>query len=169
MQRHLKLVAAGGWDDAQNVEAAGWRASSGQAPKITPRNRHDVPLLAHRHGSGGRRKAGVGPGLHFDETQDVLIPSDQIDFAAIMGNAEIRRHESVAQALQMKERLGLAALAQSEMLGSAGTASAAKPAQRADDELSEPCHADSNPVAAVTLVFHCRPACDCGHATVVSR
>ena len=47
-----------------------------------------------------------------------LIPADQVDFAAIMRNAEIRRHESVAQTLQIEERLGLAAFAQSEMLRS---------------------------------------------------
>jgi len=169
VQRHLELPTAGGRNNAQDVEAARRRASTGQTPKVAPRDRYDVPLLTLRHRSGWRREAGVSSGLYFDETQNAFVPANQIDFAAIVRNPKVCGHESISQILQIEKRLGFTAFAQGQMLRSSRAATAAEPSQSANHELGEPCHKISDAIAAVTLIFLRGIACDDGHATLVGH
>ena len=51
------------------------------------------------------------PSFHLDKTQDVLVPADKIEFAAMIGGAVVARNDGVAPPAQIKISVFLAASA----------------------------------------------------------
>ncbi len=65
------------------------------------------------------RKTCIGPRLHLDKAQNILVPADEIDFSTIVRDPEIRGDDSIAQLLQIEERFRFAMFAQNKVIGRA--------------------------------------------------
>lgn len=59
-------------------------------------------LLLRCHRSRWRGKAVVGPRLHLDEAQNIVVPTDQVNLSAVVGRAVIRGDEAIAQPPQVE-------------------------------------------------------------------
>jgi len=71
-------------------------------------------LVPINRGFGGLHIAGSA-GLDFDKTQDVLVPADQVDFAAPVGRAKIPGNHHISQLPQMEIGVFLASAAGAEV------------------------------------------------------
>jgi hypothetical protein len=61
------------------------------------------------YGGFGRLDVMRRPSFHFDKTQDVPIPADKIEFAAIMRGAVVAGDDRIAPPAQVKIRVSFAA------------------------------------------------------------
>src|SRR5580700_3416451 len=84
-------------------------------PEITLRDRKDMLLFLARDSGGWRREAVVRARLHFDETEHLAVPSDQVNLSTVVRHAEICSNHAIAEALQIEVGLGFASLAELEM------------------------------------------------------
>ena len=84
-------------------------------PQITLRDRKDVLLFLARDCGRWRREAVVRARLHFDETEHIAVPSDQVDLSSVVRHAEIGSHHAIAELLQIEVSLSFASLAKLEM------------------------------------------------------
>ena len=140
---YLRLVAAVAENNADNVEAAGWRPIAGKAADILPGYGQDVPLLVEVDRGGGRRKANRTSRLDLNEAQNSVVPADQINFPAVEGNAEVRRNDLIAEGPQMEVRLNFTVLARQQVLWFSRWEMPAGKFQTADDDLGQPDHGAS--------------------------
>jgi hypothetical protein len=53
-------------------------------------------LLVMIHGSFSRFYVARGAGLDFDETKDIFVPADKIQFAPMVGRAEVAGDDDVS-------------------------------------------------------------------------
>ena len=115
LQCESRLLSGVRDDNAKDIKAARWRRISRKPAQITPRDGNNVAAFVHGHGGRWRSKAVVAAGLDLDKAERAVIPADEIDFAAIVGHAEVGGDKLVAQALQVEVGFGFAALAESQM------------------------------------------------------
>ena len=66
-------------------------------------------------GGFGRLHRVRGPSLHFDETEHIFMPADQIDFSAAAGRAEVSGDHDVSAAAQIEVCVFFTAPASVEM------------------------------------------------------
>lgn len=62
----------------------------------------EFPFLVMIDGGFGRLYVVRGAGFHFNETEYVAVPSDKIEFSAMMRRSIIPRDDDVALAAQIK-------------------------------------------------------------------
>src|SRR5579862_102351 len=96
-------------------------------------------LLFTIHSGFGRFNVASRAGFHFHKAQHVLIPSDQVDFTAMMGRAKVPRDHNVSAPTQEEVRVFFAALACPLMFGSFVSAQSVirEPIEDVDSGVSE--------------------------------
>src|SRR5271165_988860 len=116
LKADLGLAAAIADDHADDVEAARWRPVAGQSADVAASHRTNVFLLVQVNRGRGWGEIGAGPRLHLDEAQHSVIPANQVNLTAVIRNAEVRRHHSVAELPQVEVRFDFTALAGQQVL-----------------------------------------------------
>ena len=99
--------------NAQDVETAS--GSCGQVPQVTFRDGQDVLLLVACNRSRWRCEADICSSLDFDEAQDLAIPSDEVNLAAVVRRAKICGHDAIAELLKMETGLSLSPVSKVKM------------------------------------------------------
>ena len=72
---------------ARDGGPAGTKAGSGGGSLVRP---IDISLFIAIHGSFGRPEVTLRPSFYLDKTQDVPIPADEIEFAAMIRGRKFR-------------------------------------------------------------------------------
>ncbi len=116
VNRDCRFAAVVAQDNADDIEAAGRRPVAGQPAKILPSDGANMFLLVPVDGSRRRGEISAGPGLDFDEAKNTAIPADQVDLAAVIGDAEISRYNPIAEGSQVEIRLNFTLLAGPQVL-----------------------------------------------------
>ena len=85
------------------------------------------------HGGLSRLEVALGTGLDLDKTQDIPLPSDQIQFAAVIGRAKISSNNRITPPAKKKVGIFFSTAAGAVALGDVlrSQRSARKPVQRA--------------------------------------
>ena len=76
-----------------------------------------VVLLFAVDGGFGGLDGARGTGFHLDEAENVFVPADQIEFAAMIGRSVVAGDDNVAEAAEVEVGFFFAAAAGSEVLG----------------------------------------------------
>src|SRR3954452_10141276 len=77
--------------------------------------RYKFPAFVAVHCCFGGLHVTCRAGLDFDETQDVFVPGNQVDFPAADGRTEVMRNDDVSVSSQVKVRIFFPAPARAEM------------------------------------------------------
>src|SRR5580704_1720303 len=144
MHRDLRLTALSVQNDADNIEAARRRSVAGNATNVPASDRQNVAPLASVDCCRRRSKPFAGPGFDLNEAEDAIVPSDQINFTAVIRKTKICGNDCVAQAPQVQVSLEFAALSGQQVFRLARRQMAAGEIQTADDEFGQPHHEPSN-------------------------
>src|SRR5579862_85634 len=96
-------------------------------------------LLFTIHSGFGWFNVTSRAGFHFHKAQHVFVPSDQVDFTAMMRGTKVPRDHNVAASTQKKVRVFFAALACPLMFGSLVSAQSVirKPVKSTDSRVSD--------------------------------
>src|SRR5579862_8866562 len=84
-------------DHIESPLARRWKAA-----EILARDQFDLPALVAVDGGCSGLHIARGARLHLDKTEHIVVPSDQINFPAAAGRAEIARDHGIAEFSQMK-------------------------------------------------------------------
>ena len=87
--------------------------------QVFPGDGHKFTALVPINRGFGRLHIAGSAGLDFDKTEDLLVPADQVDFAAPVGCAKIPGNHHVSQLPQVEIGVFLASAAGAEVFSAA--------------------------------------------------
>jgi hypothetical protein len=76
-----------------------------------------VPLLSAVDRGFWRRKAFRCSRLHLDEAKDTVIPTNQVDLATALWDAQVRRNQAITLAAQKQVSFHLSTPGSAQVLG----------------------------------------------------
>jgi len=84
-------------------------AQTGHVAQEVAGDQRQLPLFIAIYGGFGGFEVTLRPSFHLDKTQDVPIPADEIELAAMIGGAVVARDDRVAAPAKVKISVLLAA------------------------------------------------------------
>ena len=146
----LRFAAVLAKNNADDIEAARRRLIAGQSSDILPSDGTNMLLLVQVNGSRWRSEIRASSRLDLDEAKDSAVPADKVDLTSVVGDAEVCRHNLVAETSQVEVGLKFTAFACQQVLWFSRWQTFGRDFQAANDELGQPDH-EEVAVPAVTL------------------